>query len=75
MTLDDVRWAVQRLSRTSRGRSAMRHVLAWLEDDGLGLDCRNQADILTVLQGAWGAWPGSVREFMREQLEPSGIER
>ena len=47
----------------------MQHVLAWLDDDGLGMDRRNQADICMVLEGAWGEWSGSARDFMREAVE------
>ncbi len=69
MVLDDVRTAVSRLSRTKKGSSALRHILAWLDDDGLALDQGNKAAVLTVLQGAWGAWPGTVRELIQGVVE------
>jgi hypothetical protein len=68
MLLEDVRKAVEQLARSDKGRSAMRHLLKWLEDDGLSLDHENQAAAVTVLKGAWGAWAGTTRDLLREAI-------
>lgn len=60
--------AVAQLNKTDRGRSAMRHMLGWLDDDGLGLDEKNKSAALTLLLGAWGTFPGSARDAMRDAL-------
>lgn len=37
----------------------MRHLSQWLyEGDGLGLDARNKACVMTLLHGAWGSHAG-----------------
>jgi hypothetical protein len=59
LTAADLQEAAAHLSRTERGRSAMRYMLAWLNDDGLCLDCDNQFACLTLLEGAWGSYRGN----------------
>lgn len=66
---EDIRKVAEHLATTARGRSAMRHVLAWLDDDGLGLDGTNQAAIAVLLNAAWGPFAGTVRDAMRLALE------
>jgi hypothetical protein len=48
---------------------AMQHVLSWLDSGGVGLDGTSQADILTLLRGAWGPFAGTARDCMREILD------
>ena len=57
--------AANTLSRSARGREAMRVLLAWLDDTGLGLDSQNQEAVLILLQGAF-AFPGTARDVMRD---------
>lgn len=68
---DRLRWIedVEQLSRSTKGRSAMRYVPAWLDDDGLALDHDNQEAICDLLDGAWGSGPGTVRDLMRDAIE------
>lgn len=68
MIPDEISVAVGILSQSSRGRNAMRHALAWLDDDGLGLDQRSQEAVLALLDAAWGSYAGSVRDAMRDSL-------
>jgi hypothetical protein len=70
MTPAHLREAVDDLSKTERGRSAMCHLLAWLDDDGLGLDERNQEAYLIVLHLAWNGYAGTTRDLLREAVEP-----
>lgn len=70
MTSDE---AVKQLSRSRRGRNALRMLLALLDDGGISLDALNQFALLTLLQDAW-AKPGSTRDLMREALEPTREE-
>lgn len=58
------------LDKTSRGRQAMRYLLAWLDDSGLGLDAIGQEAVLELLDGAWGGFAGTARDVMREYVEP-----
>lgn len=61
---------IRQLRQTQRGRSAMRHILAWLDDDGLGLDDKNQAAIISLIALAF-RYPGSTRDAMREVVGES----
>jgi hypothetical protein len=63
----DLDRTIEQLSRSERGRSAIRHVLTWLDDDGLGLDEPNQDAILILIGVAW-RWPTSARDAMRETI-------
>lgn len=62
---DEINWAVELLAGSERGRSALKHLLAWLDDDGLGLDQRNQDAATCLLTLAWQGCAGSVRDAMR----------
>jgi hypothetical protein len=68
ITKGDVLEAVEQLAKSEKGLNAIRHLLAWLEGDGLSLDSNNQIAVFTLLAGAWNGFPGSAREFMREYL-------
>lgn len=70
MTENELRIAAKHLSQTGRGRSAMRHVLAWLDDDGISLDSPNRNAITVLLLGAWGPFPATARDVMRESIGP-----
>lgn len=60
--------AANRLAKTTRGRNAMRRLLEWLDDDGLGLDGDGKRDTLTLLAGAFGRYPGTARDAMRDVM-------
>lgn len=68
ITKADVLDAVEQLANSRIGLNALRRLLAWLDEDGLGLDATNQVAVLTILDGAWGQFAGSARDFMREYL-------
>lgn len=68
MDTTDLQSAAQALARTDRGRNAMLHLLAWLDDDGLGLDSQGQEAVITLLAGAWGRYAGTARDVMREEI-------
>jgi hypothetical protein len=61
--------AVRQLSRSDKGRDALRAMLNWMNDTGLSLDQENQLAVITLLWGAWGSYPGTTRELMTEALE------
>lgn len=61
--------AAQQLAKSQRGRDALRRMLDWLDATGLGLDADNKAACLTLLDAAWGKYPMSARDAMREALE------
>ena len=63
-----VRHAIEQLSRSAKGRNAMRNVLAWLDHDGLSLDGDNKRAILSLIQLAWRL-PGSTRDLIREAID------
>lgn len=58
--------AIEQLAKSHRGRSAMRQLLAWLEDDGLGLDANNQEAVFALLDAAWGPKCGTALDMVRE---------
>lgn len=60
--------AANDLAKSNKGRSAMRHLLSWLDHDGLSLDFDNKERALTLLIGAFGSYPGTARDAMREAL-------
>ena len=60
--------AISQLSRSQRGIRAMHALLAWLDDDGIGLDQTNQCCVLQLLRFAWQK-PGSTRDLMRDAIE------
>lgn len=68
-TESELREAAEQLSRSQKGRHAMQHVLAWLDEDGLSLDAENQQAVLTLLDGAWGSFAGTARDLMRAVVE------
>lgn len=68
-TMTDIQDAVAQLAKSRKGRNAMRHVLAWLDDDGLALDEQNQEAISVLLQAAWSGLAGSSRDAMRAALD------
>jgi hypothetical protein len=59
--------AIADLNKSDRGRNALRRMLVWLDDDGLGLDGVNQDAIVFLLREAWRR-PGSTRDLMRAAL-------
>jgi hypothetical protein len=69
LTIDDMTEAAQHLAKTQRGRNAMKVLLKWLDDDGLGLSDDNQIAVLQLLEGAWGPFAGSARDAMRGALK------
>jgi len=66
--MDIARQAIERLSGSERGRNALRRISEWLDDDGIGLDERNQNAALTLLTVAWKR-PGSTRDMLRDAVE------
>ena len=66
MDITELQAAVATLARTDRGRNAMRRLLYWLDDDGMGLDRYGQEAVVTVLWSAWGPFAGTARDLMRE---------
>mgnify|MGYP000851009578 CR=1 FL=1 len=58
---------VKHLEKTERGRSAMRHILAWMDDAGLGLDTVNKEACITLIEGCWRS-PGTARDMMRNAI-------
>lgn len=67
--VEDLTHAARALARTERGRNALRRLLDWLDEDGLGLDFVGQEAALTLLEGAWGKYAHSARDAMRDALE------
>jgi|GEM_PF-4351388 len=66
LTKTDLHNAVEQLKRSRRGQTAMRKLLEWLDDTGLGLDEQNQDAVLILMEGAWGPFPSTARDLMRE---------
>lgn len=61
--------AVDQLSRTAWGRDALRRIFDWFEEGGgRGLDAPSKAAARTLLDAAWGSFPGTAREAMRLAL-------
>lgn len=59
---------IAQLAKSHVGRNAMRHMLQWLDEDGLLLDFDNRQALLTLLSMAWGKYAGSARDAMRDAL-------
>lgn len=60
--------AIAILSRSPTGRNAMRHLLTWLDDDGLSLDHAGQNAIRAIELIARGRLAGTARDMMRAAL-------
>lgn len=69
ITTDDVTRAAETLSRSDRGRVALRALDRFFDDGGLSLDSDNQYAFLTLVIAAFGSFPGSTREAISEVLE------
>jgi hypothetical protein len=63
--------AVQHLKKSDKGRAAIRDLHTFLRNAGCALDTYNQRAVLTLLHGAFGAYPGTVLE----KLEDAGGTR
>jgi membrane protein required for beta-lactamase induction len=64
---NDLTRYIKQLSKSQKGRNAIRHILTWLDDDGLALDYANQDAIVGVIWMAW-KYPGSTRDAMRQAI-------
>lgn len=76
MTTDavkDLARYVAQLSKSQKGLSAMRRILACLDDGGLSLDHQNKDAILALIVPSW-RFPGSTRDAMREAVEKRRCE-
>lgn len=58
----------EQLAQSERGHAAMQHLLAFLEDCGLGLDDKNKNAFLDVLFCAWYKSPMDARDALRGQV-------
>lgn len=63
----DLKKYIGQLRKSRKGLSAIRYVLAWLDDDGLALDYANQDAIMGLIALAWQQ-PGSTGDAMREVI-------
>jgi hypothetical protein len=68
LTESDIQAAVTQLASSGRGSNALRILLEWLDDGGLGLDVDSQAAVFVLLEAAWGKYSMTVRDVMREAL-------
>lgn len=66
--VQDLTDCANHLAKSQKGRNAMKRLLAWLDDDGLSLDMVNKEAVLTLLNGAFGEYPGTARDVMRDAL-------
>lgn len=69
----EIERAVEQLCQSARGRSAIQHVLAWLDDDGLALDGTNQKAITFLISRAFEL-PMSTRDAMRAATQKAPWE-
>jgi hypothetical protein len=70
MTEAHINEAVNQLAKSDKGRNAMQHIYNWLTESGLSLDRQNQACALLLLEAAWGRFPGTVRDAIRDVIDP-----
>lgn len=68
LTIEDMTAAAEQLSRSQKGRAAMKSLLKFMDGDGLSLDQHNQIAVLQLLEGYWGPFTGSARDAMRDAL-------
>jgi len=68
LTEADVDSAVRQLSRSERGRVALRGVLAMLDQGGLGLDQTNKQAVLTLLCSAFYDWSDYTHQVVRAAM-------
>ncbi len=66
VTLESIQAAVEQLNGSEAGTAALRQLNGLM--GGPSLDARNQAACATLLQGFWGAWPGTTRDLIQEAL-------
>ena len=66
MTIDD---AVDQLRISERGRIAMRDLLTFFNNGGLGLDINNQDAVVALITAAFNGKPGTVRDKLTEECE------
>ena len=74
VSIEDLERAVTNLSRSDKGRQAMRDLLAFLENAGISLDAENQRHVLCLLSGAWGSYAGTTFEALRSVVRPEPKE-
>ena len=72
ITIEDLENAAGALARSSKGKRALRDLLALLDNGGVCLDLENQANVRTLLEGAWGEFAGTSREVMAFHLAKKG---
>jgi hypothetical protein len=70
ITETDLQNAVEQLMLSGRGQTALKQLVKWLDDAGLGLDSDNQDAVLLLLQAAWGPFPGTAPDLMRDATRP-----
>jgi len=70
VTVEDLIDAAQHLAKSAKGRDALRAILKWLDDSGIGLDHENKKAVFTLMFGAFGKFPGTARDAMRDALDP-----
>lgn len=67
LTPESMHAAAQHLSRTERGRQALKGLKDFFER-GSSLDTDNIHACLTLMHGFFGSWTGSAREAVDKQM-------
>lgn len=75
LTQADMIEAAQQLAKSDKGRNALTALLDWLNADGLGLDAFNKRAVFTLLNGAFGPFPGGAREAMEDALDAHRVSQ
>lgn len=69
MEIAQVQAAVDQLARSGRGENVLRGLLVLLDDHGaISLDQEGQRAVMVILSAAWGKYPGSARDLIREKI-------
>lgn len=74
MTEQDVFEAAKHLTTTDRGRKALIMLRDWFIAGGLGLDAKNKESILTLIEAAWGPYPGTTLDAIRDEIEQTRLQ-
>lgn len=69
ITQTQITRAISILSKSERGRAAMRDSLSMLDNGGISLDAFGQVALITLLTAAFTSHPGTARDAMREAIE------
>lgn len=72
VSVADLERAVVQLNGSEKGKQAMRDLLTFLENGGVGLNTADRLSCLCLLSGAWHDHADTALEALRVMVKPQG---